>query len=89
MYKLSLLRIFQFTPTLIEESLKDMAGFTVVLAIMHQGFLFGYMRSINYCWFWMEWSQYCHPDSVESEYDLVDTSYKGAWIFLFGDFSAI
>jgi hypothetical protein len=46
-----------------------MLPFGVTVALLNQGFVFGYMRSINSSWNWMESQEYnTLVDGVENEY---------------------
>jgi hypothetical protein len=47
-----LLPQFMFILTLLRASLLDMGYFAVILMIINIGFMFGYLRTVNECWYW-------------------------------------
>jgi hypothetical protein len=49
-----LFQSFQFILTLLRASLKDMGVFFIVMFLINQGFMLGYLRTLTNCWNWME-----------------------------------
>jgi hypothetical protein len=64
-----------------------MAEFFLVLFLINQGFMYGYMRTLTTSWNWME-----DESSKNSELGFLEIFLSAqmiSWTFLFGDFSQI
>ena len=72
---------FVFMLKLLVDSMKDMAPFAIILFIINQGFMLGFLRSVNYCFDWMG---ECLND--EPDYQLIDQAQRNSFLMLFADF---
>lgn len=80
--QLRMYKQFQFILTLLKKSFVDMTYFTIVLLIINKGFAFGYLKTLDQCWSWID--NTC-SDQVAEEYEISNMSLV-SYLILFGDF---